>query len=119
MEIICNGEKKDLLVKVNNKEEQYVNTMSIMYIKAEGHYTQVVTQDARFTERKTMTEWENELDEEGFFRTHKSFIVNLHHVRYSPAGKYILSNGEKIKVSKYKLNAFKKFYDDYVRRHLD
>lgn len=109
-------EGKSLPVEVNNKEVKYINLKSILYIKAEGNYTSVVTQDKEFIERKTMIEWERILDKAEFFRTHNSFIVNLNHVKYNPSGKYILSNGEKIMISRYKLNAFKECYNNFLKK---
>ncbi len=107
---------KEGILELDNKGMKYLKTESILYIKAEGNYTLVVTETEKFIERKSMAEWEKILGGEEFFRIHKSYIVNLYQVAYNPSGKYVLKNGEKIPISRYKLNEFKNCYNNFLKR---
>lgn len=60
-----NGWLKKVLVK------------DILWIKAEGTYTQLNVEGKFYTLRNTTREILNKLDENQFFRAHKSYIINL------------------------------------------
>jgi ABC-2 type transport system ATP-binding protein len=58
-----------------------VNPVEILYIEAEGGHTCLVTPDAHLTTQFTLNELEGRLSRSGFFRTHRSYLVNLQHVK--------------------------------------
>ena len=81
---------------------------SILWIEAVGDYMCVHTQEGNHIIRKTLKQFEEELDRQNFPRVSRSAIVNLGKLsKLTPNsnGEYIahLSSGEQIKVSrKYK-----------------
>lgn len=93
---------KDLTVQgdsmiINDKK---ILLSQIMYIKGEDKYVRfVIYGKAPEIVRGTMNEWEEKLEEKGFFRTHRSYIVNFLWV-YSTEHKLTLKNKEIIPVSK-------------------
>jgi ABC-2 type transport system ATP-binding protein len=58
-----------------------VNPGEILYIEAEGGHTCLKTQDARLTTQFTLNELEERLSRSGFFRAHRSYLVNLQHIK--------------------------------------
>jgi DNA-binding LytR/AlgR family response regulator len=50
---------------------------SILYVKAEGDYVRIVTDDGRFLVRSALSEIERRWEECGFVRVHRSYVVNL------------------------------------------
>jgi len=53
---------------------------SIVWIKAEGRYTIIMTPNRQYVSNYSITELEKRLDSPVFMRVHRSYIVNLNHV---------------------------------------
>jgi ABC-2 type transport system ATP-binding protein len=64
-------------------EEKIVlfNPADILYADAEEGRTFIVTAEGRFPTQFTLAELEGRLARSGFFRAHRSYLVNLQHVR--------------------------------------
>jgi ABC-2 type transport system ATP-binding protein len=58
-----------------------VNPGEILYIEAEGGHTCLKTADARLATQFTLNELEERLSRSGFFRAHRSYLVNLQHIK--------------------------------------
>ncbi len=50
---------------------------SILYLEAQGLYTNIVTEEKKYIKRVILKDLENQLDDKVFLRVHKSFAVNL------------------------------------------
>jgi two-component system LytT family response regulator len=85
---------------------EFINMADIVYCQSDGAYSYVFfSDDSRLYISKTLRYLEDALCNFHFFRVHNSYIVNLHHVKkYSKTdgGLLILSNGEKVRVSRSK-----------------
>lgn len=57
-----------------------VDTKELLWIKSEGNYLELHTAQRRHVIRSSMKEFMDKLPASTFFRTHKSFAVNLNHV---------------------------------------
>ncbi len=81
----------------------FVRFDQIVRCAAEGNYTYVHFNDGSFLIlTKTLKHYESLLEGKGFFRIHKSHLINLNYVRKFIKGKQgyiILSDGEKLEVS--------------------
>lgn len=62
-------------------EISYIEPEDILYIARNEKYSNVVTKQAVFDSKLPLKELESKLEEFGFFRIHKSFLVNLHYVQ--------------------------------------
>jgi len=75
----------------------------IIYFKADGDYVTIYTAEGHWLKEQTMKYTEEILPPDRFVRTHRSYIVNIHHIsrieRYGEQQLIVLSNGEKIKIS--------------------
>jgi ABC-2 type transport system ATP-binding protein len=58
-----------------------INPAEILYIEAEEGRTCLKTSEARIPTQFTLSELEERLSRSGFFRTHRSYLVNLQHVK--------------------------------------
>jgi two-component system LytT family response regulator len=92
----------------------FVNTNEIVSLEAEGKYTKITTSTGFHSlSTKNIGEFEELLGGELFFRTHKSWIVNLHHVKkfLKVESQVLLSNNELADVSSRKKEEFLRLFD--------
>jgi two-component system LytT family response regulator len=97
---------------------QVIKLSDIVYCEAESSYTIFhLTNGQSFTASRTIVEYELLLQESGFCRIHKSFLVNLIHVKEyqkGEGGSVIMSNKNEVEVSRRKKELFmmkmKEFY---------
>ena len=95
---------KKIPIHLNDRLE-FVLPDDILYCKSEGAYTYVVFSKKKVLVTKPLKEMESKLEEHGFFRTHKSYLVNLHHIQEyirGEGGYLIVSNGDQVPVARRK-----------------
>lgn len=93
-----------------------IQQRDIFYIMADGTQTIVYVQNASYRSEKSLEQWEQELEVELFFRTHRSYIVNLGKIKLIDKD-IILISGEKILVSKRKRREAEAAYRVYDTRY--
>jgi two-component system LytT family response regulator len=75
-----------------------------LYCRGDGAYTYFFLKSGeRITTSKNLKEYEKALDELNFFRSHKSFLINLSEIKTyvrGEGGHVIMSNGDSVGVSK-------------------
>ncbi len=97
---------------------QVVELDDILYAESSGNYTNLYFANGQIIcTSKPMHEYEELLEDSGFIRIHKSFLVNLLHVKEyirGEGGSVLLSNNKEIEVSRRKKDIFltkmKEFY---------
>ncbi|MBK6985204.1 MAG: LytTR family transcriptional regulator DNA-binding domain-containing protein [Bacteroidetes bacterium] len=97
-------EKSRIVVK-NGSDIRIVPMADVMYIEAYDDYVKIFTKDTYFLKKKTMNYYEQVLDSSQFFRTHRSFIINLQELtKIAPLEKntyvVLLKNGKRIPLSR-------------------
>lgn len=101
----------------DGEEYHLISSEDILYIQVESKYTDVITKNKIYNTKKTLDFWEIRLKKRGFFRCHRSYIINLKHIiKISPMFKnnYILRLQGihiDIPVSKNHLSELKTFLD--------
>lgn len=98
-------EEKNRIVVRNGGDIQIVPTSDIIYIEAYDDYVKIFTKDSYHLKKKTMSYYEETLDPSVFFRTHRSFIINLQQLtKIEPLEKntfvVLLKNGKKVPLSR-------------------
>jgi two-component system LytT family response regulator len=81
----------------------------IIYLKSDGSYTEVITDDKIHLSSKNLGDFEKILDKNTFFRVHHSFLVNLSKIdkiEKGRNGQVFLTNGETVPISQRKINDF-------------
>lgn len=91
-----------------------VNLNSILYVECSGRKTLVVTEEKKIPCTYSINMMEEKLDELGFARCHRSFIVNMRYVKNFKHGIVLLENEEEILMSKYKQKEVKEKVADYL-----
>lgn len=86
----------------DGSEYSIVHQKDILYLKAEGSYTQFVLQHKKIMTSKRLGYFEDKLNEDYFIRCHNSYLVNTLHI--DKLGKQkspylVLSNADTIPVS--------------------
>ncbi len=88
------------VIKEKGREHK-IESANIVYLRAEGNYLCLQLKERHFLYRMTMNAVESELDPARFLRIHRSYIVNVAHVRnarYSGNNEFIftMANNERI-----------------------
>lgn len=58
-----------------------INTADILYVTSENGQTTLTTHEGTFPVHFTLVELEERLSRSGFFRAHRSYLVNLQHIK--------------------------------------
>ena len=88
---------------------------SIYYIESSNHKVVLRLKDGKFSCYAKIRDLEAELGDQ-FFRVHKGYLVNLAYVEGYSKTELMLTNGEKLLISKYKYPDFVKAYLRFVKR---
>ncbi|MFA6925354.1 MAG: LytTR family DNA-binding domain-containing protein [Bacteroidales bacterium] len=99
---------------------ELINITDIIYLQAEGCYTKIYLNNGEKTViSKNILEIEKLLDSKHFFRTHKSYVVNLQFIKkFSRQKGYVeMLNNSKIEVSHRKKAELMDFIDKYFTIH--
>lgn len=84
---------------------------SILYLEVLGHSVSIVTEGETYTLSASLSSFEQELENHGFLRVHKSFLVNMRHIKKFQCRELTLDNGTAIRVSE-------KSYAEQKRKYL-
>jgi two-component system LytT family response regulator len=101
----------------HQKGVQYVPISEIVYLKALNTYTLIYNVSGeKIIVSKSMSRFEQGLDTRWFFRTHKSYIINMNHFsayRSENGNNVVMNNGAVIPVSRHRLKAFREIIKNY------
>jgi two-component system LytT family response regulator len=101
----ANGEEKKIVLKTA-ESIHIVRVGEIIRCESDHNYTEFyLTENRKLLVSKTLKEFDDLLNEYGFFRTHQSHLVNVNFInRFDKAdgGELVLSNKHRIPVSKRK-----------------
>lgn len=103
-----------ILVKDNDKEIM-LKHQDIVYIEAQNVNILIRTLNNSYVIRKTLSEIEYEIKGPSFFRTHRSYIVNIGFVTDHNNKCITMQTGERIVISRGKVVEFKAAMLSYVR----
>ena len=90
----------------------------LIYVEVFHHTTCFVTRDGRLELRTPLSEAEQKTEGKGFFRCHKSYLVNLRHVRKIDAASLTMSNGDLVPLSKHRRREFLSAYSFFAGEQL-
>lgn len=98
-------EERSRIVVKTGTEISIIPADDIYYIEAYDDYVKLFTKDNYFLKKKTMNYYEQVLDSSVFFRTHRSFIINIQQltrIESLEKNSYIaiLKNGKRVPISR-------------------
>lgn len=107
---------KKIVVPVSNGS-LFIDVEDITHLKAEGSYVNIFLKDGnKILVSKNIKDYENQLTEaEGFFRTHRSYLVNLKYITTiaTIGTEATMSNNEIINIARERKNDFVEFIKSF------
>ena len=89
---------------------KFIRLVDVVYLEANNSYTALLlTTGEKITASKLISKFEEKLPPEWFHRIHKSYIINIFHLKeyLSKDGDFaVMTNGDKLYISRYRLNDF-------------
>lgn len=92
----------NFLIISGNEFKEIIHANRIEYCKGEGSYSEIILEDRKLTVSKNLHWIEQRLCTRIFFRSHKSFLINLMFIArvFNCEDKLTLENGTKIPLSR-------------------
>ncbi len=93
----------------------YLDADDVMYIEADKKYSVVRTVTGQYLCQKGINEFYTEINNPHFFRTHRSYVLNMRYVSSIEKKTVVLTNGEKVICSAGNYDEFLKNYMSYLK----
>ena len=90
---------KDEVIRFDKKGKHWFEIAHVLYLEAAGNYIIVHTTQDQYIISKTLKFWEKQMDESRFWRVHKSYLVNVEHIK-ELQGEVLLDMGQYIPIGR-------------------
>ncbi|MDE6625149.1 MAG: LytTR family transcriptional regulator, partial [Lachnospiraceae bacterium] len=100
------GCSQEFIIVSRERQKKKVFLDDIYYFEIKGRMIDVHGTNGIFTYYEQIGELEKKLRDRGFFRCHKSYLINLKYVDGYNRQEVILENGEKIVIAKRRYEEF-------------
>lgn len=97
---------QEFIILSRERQKKKLFLDDIYYFEIRGRIVDVHGAEGIFTYYEQIGELENKLRDKGFFRCHKSYLINLRYVDGYNRQDVILDNGEKIMIAKRRYEEF-------------
>ena len=111
--------KSDSVKKIllsSKGEEILIKIKEIIYMEAQNKDIYIYTIHNIYNEKNNLTHYEEILKNYGFFRVHRSYLINLDYVKSYTSNEIILDNEEKVYLSRLKYKSFKEHLYEHIKR---
>ncbi|MEY8326862.1 LytTR family DNA-binding domain-containing protein [Lachnospiraceae bacterium 54-11] len=105
--------RETVFIKTRNRSFS-LEKDGILYIESRGKKVEIHTTGETIEAYASMNEMEGQLGD-GFFRSHRGYLVNMAYVAEYDSGSITLNNGEYVYLAKEKYGEFVKAYMRYLR----
>lgn len=75
-------------------EYQRVNSAELSFIKSDMDYTELHIADRVILSKESLNHWEDKLENQGFIRAHRSYLVNISHISDLQSSQIRLNNAQ-------------------------
>lgn len=99
-------------------EQLIISSEDIIYLEGAGKYCCIRTNYDIIRSSKTLSGVYKLLPQHCFYRTHKSYAINLYCVTAIKDNFVVLNNGEKAKISRNNMTDFKKTYRNFIKNFI-
>ena len=96
--------------------DQKVHIRDILYMEAQNQNILICTKTDSYSVRYNMGDYETELQEDGFFRIHRGYLVSLRHIKSMGKHEVTLSDKTVLPVSRTKEKELKDALFQYIRK---
>lgn len=97
---------QEFIILSRDRQKKKLFLDDIYYFEIKGRMVDVHGREGIFTYYEQIGTLENRLREKGFFRCHKSYLINLKYVERYNRQEVILENGKKIVIAKRRYDKF-------------
>ncbi len=97
---------QEFIIVSKERQKKKLFLDDIYYFEIKGRVVEAHGKEGIFTYYGQIGELENRLQDKGFFRCHKSYLVNLKHADGYNRQKIVLDNGENIVIAKRRYEEF-------------
>ena len=97
---------QEFIILSRDRQKKKLFLDDIYYFEIKGRMVDAHGPEGIFTYYEQMGKLENKLQDKGFFRCHKSYLVNLKYVDRYNRQEVILENGEKVVIAKRRYEQF-------------
>lgn len=98
-----------------DSEQVVIPSKDILYVEGNGKYCIIRTVDETYNCSKTLAQAHELLPQLCFYRSHKSYVVNLYSISSFDGGIAKLTNGENARIGRSKIGEFKRVYRQFVK----
>lgn len=115
---VTSASQEDPLIFHTKSTKYTLRPDQIVYIESVSKKLEIHTPDETVEIYGSLTQMEEKLDDR-FYRCHRSYLVNLSHVRGYRGDCIVMDNGDVVFMSRARYNEFEKIYTDYIGRDLN
>ena len=96
-------------------EQVVIQSKDILYVEGDGKYCIIRTMKETYNSSKTLAQVHALLPQHCFYRSHKSFVLNLYSIHSFEQGVVKLTNGEIARIGRSKIPEFKRVYRQFIK----
>lgn len=96
-------------------EQVVIPSKDILYVEGDGKYCVIRTTKNTYKSSKTLAQVHNLLPQHCFYRSHKSYVVNLYSIHSFEQGVAKLTNGESARIGRSKIAEFKRVHKQFIK----
>lgn len=94
----------------------FVEISDIIYMEANNKCTFAYTASKEYSSKTSLNEYESALEQNGFFRIHRKYLVNSFYVRELRSATLVLTNGVELPIARNQRKYFKKLFFEAMER---
>lgn len=98
-----------------DSEQVVIPSKDILYVEGNGKYCIIRTVKETYNCSKTLAQAHELLPQHCFYRSHKSYVVNLYSISSFDGVIAKLTNGENARIGRSKIGEFKRVYKQFVK----
>ena len=110
------GRAESKIILKSGTDIDCLSSEDILYFDVLDHTTRVVMKDRERTYYTRLADVEQQLTGNEFFRCHKSYLVNMKHIRSILPDRLKMSNGDDVPLSKHRRREFLLAFSKYAER---
>ncbi len=108
---------QEFILVSKEREKKKVFLQDIYYFEIRGRKIEIHEKDRIFTYYEQIGILEDSLREKGFFRCHKSYLINLRYASAYNRQEVIMENGDKVSIAKRRYEGFCNEFLKYMREN--
>ena len=97
-------------------QKNYIALEDMYYLEAEGNYTKLYEKEQMLLINENLKRWQKKTERLPFVRIHKSYLVNMLHVKRWEASKVTMENGTVLSVGRQYTKEARELYFSFVKK---